>query len=75
MEWGFIWLMFVLKIPIVALLTLVWWAIKQEADPDQHWATAASAIVRHRGIRARRAGARAARTATRRRSGRPPVSA
>jgi hypothetical protein len=30
--WGFIWLMFVLKIPIVMLLTIVWWAVKQEPD-------------------------------------------
>jgi hypothetical protein len=27
--WGFIWLMVILKIPIAALLYLVWWAIKQ----------------------------------------------
>ena len=34
--WGFIWLMFLLKIPIVMLLTLVWWAIKQtEPTEDQ----------------------------------------
>ena len=32
MEWGFIWLMVVLKIPIALLLWLVWWAIRQ--DPD-----------------------------------------
>jgi hypothetical protein len=31
--WGFVWLMFILKIPIVMLLCLVWWAIKSEADP------------------------------------------
>src|SRR6266508_3818033 len=31
--WGFIWLMFILKIPIVALLTIVWWAVKQETEP------------------------------------------
>jgi hypothetical protein len=30
--WGFIWLMFVLKIPIFMLLGIVWWAIKQEED-------------------------------------------
>ncbi|HEX8647971.1 MAG TPA: hypothetical protein VF715_13845 [Thermoleophilaceae bacterium] len=29
MGWGFVWMMVVLKIPIVALLWLVWWAIKQ----------------------------------------------
>ncbi len=32
-EWGFIWLMFVLKIPIAALLYIVWWAIKQH-EPE-----------------------------------------
>jgi hypothetical protein len=31
--WGFIWLMFVLKIPIVGLLAIVWWAIKAEPEP------------------------------------------
>jgi hypothetical protein len=31
--WGFIWLMFILKIPIVALLTIVWWAVKAEPEP------------------------------------------
>ena len=35
MEWGFIWLMFALKIPIIALLCLVWWAIKQEVRPEE----------------------------------------
>jgi hypothetical protein len=31
--WGFLWLMVLLKIPIVALLWLVWWAI--HATPEQ----------------------------------------
>ena len=31
--WGFIWLMIVLKIPIVALLYLVWWAVHQVPEP------------------------------------------
>jgi hypothetical protein len=35
MTWGFIWLMFVLKIPIIGLLWLVWWAIRQSDDPVQ----------------------------------------
>jgi hypothetical protein len=30
MGWGFVWLMLVLKIPVAALLYIVWWAIKQE---------------------------------------------
>ena len=32
MEWGFIYLMFVLKIPIIALLWIVWWAIHQTPE-------------------------------------------
>jgi len=32
MTWGFVWLMVALKIPIAALLYLVWWAIKQTPD-------------------------------------------
>lgn len=34
MSWGFIWLMLVLKIPIIALLWLVWWAIHADDQPD-----------------------------------------
>jgi hypothetical protein len=30
--WGFLWLMLALKIPLVALICLVWWAIKQEPE-------------------------------------------
>ena len=33
MGWGFIWLMFILKIPLIGLLYIVWWAIKQENNP------------------------------------------
>ena len=29
MGWGFFWMMVVLKIPIIALLCLVYWAVKQ----------------------------------------------
>jgi hypothetical protein len=29
MGWGFVWMMLVLKIPIVMLLWIVWWAVKQ----------------------------------------------
>jgi len=36
--WGVFWLAVILKIPIAALLTLVWWAVREppvpEADPD-----------------------------------------
>jgi hypothetical protein len=31
--WGFIWIMLILKIPLVMLLYTVWWAIKQEPEP------------------------------------------
>ena len=31
--WGFIWIMLILKIPLVMLLYTVWWAIKQVPDP------------------------------------------
>jgi hypothetical protein len=31
--WGFIWIMLVLKIPLVALLGLVWYAVKATPDP------------------------------------------
>ncbi|HEU4974740.1 MAG TPA: hypothetical protein VFT50_06585 [Baekduia sp.] len=34
MTWGFIWLMLVLKLPIAALLWIVWWAVHQETDPQ-----------------------------------------
>ena len=30
--WGFIWLMFILKIPILMLFGIVYWAWKQEPD-------------------------------------------
>jgi hypothetical protein len=30
--WGFIWIMVALKIPLAALIFIVWWAIKQEPE-------------------------------------------
>lgn len=33
--WGFLWLMLALKIPLAALIYIVWWAVKQEPD-DTH---------------------------------------
>jgi hypothetical protein len=33
--WGFIWLMVVLKIPILMLLGIVWWAVRQGDDAPQ----------------------------------------
>ncbi len=32
MTWGFLWIMLALKLPLAALIYLVWWAIKQEPD-------------------------------------------
>ena len=34
-EWAFIWLMVVLKIPVVALLWLVWYAVRAEPVPGE----------------------------------------
>jgi hypothetical protein len=36
MGWGFVWMMVVLKIPIVALLWLVYWAVKQTDAEAEH---------------------------------------
>jgi hypothetical protein len=30
--WGFIWIMVILKIPLLTLCWLVWWAIRQEPE-------------------------------------------
>jgi hypothetical protein len=35
MGWGMLWLFFVLKIPLLALCWLVWWAIHQEPETDE----------------------------------------
>ena len=35
MTWGFLWIMLALKIPLVALIYIVWWAIKQEPEDTQ----------------------------------------
>jgi hypothetical protein len=32
MGWGFVWLMVILKIPLVMLLWLVWWSVRQVPD-------------------------------------------
>ncbi|HEX3833673.1 MAG TPA: hypothetical protein VHW04_16970 [Solirubrobacteraceae bacterium] len=34
MTWGFLWLMLALKLPLAALIYIVWWAIKQEPEED-----------------------------------------
>ncbi len=33
MGWTFFWLMVVLKIPIIAAIALVWWAVRAVPDP------------------------------------------
>jgi len=38
MDWAFIFLMLGLKIPLAALIYLVWWAIRQSPDPDDETA-------------------------------------
>jgi hypothetical protein len=32
--WGFIWIMLILKIPLVALLWIVWWAVRSTPEPE-----------------------------------------
>jgi hypothetical protein len=34
-DWGFLWIMFALKIPLIALLWIVWWAIHAEPEVEQ----------------------------------------
>ena len=36
MGWTFLYLMLFLKLPILALLGIVWWAIRQTNDPSPH---------------------------------------
>ena len=33
MTWGFLWIMLALKIPLIALIVIVWWAIR--AKPEE----------------------------------------
>jgi hypothetical protein len=30
--WGFLWLMLALKLPLIGLICIVWWAIRQEPE-------------------------------------------
>lgn len=56
MDWGFVFLMFVLKIPLLALIGLVWWAIKQtpeEAEAPQDGGDGGSRVDHPRGPRPR----------------------
>jgi hypothetical protein len=36
MGWGFVWMMVVLKLPVIALLWICWWAIKQSDMEMEH---------------------------------------
>jgi hypothetical protein len=48
MTWGFIWLMFILKIPILGLFGIVWWAVRQTAEPkDDHPVVGPAPAPRH----------------------------
>jgi hypothetical protein len=46
--WGFLWLMLALKLPIAALIYLVWWAIKQEPEDETSSSDDDGGIKRHR---------------------------
>ena len=35
MTWGFLWIMLALKIPLIALLWIVWWAVRAEPETEQ----------------------------------------
>lgn len=50
MDWGFVWLMVVLKVPVALLLWLVWWAIRQppEEAGDRHDGDGGSKVHRPR---------------------------
>ena len=47
MGWTFLWLMVGLKLPIAALLYLVWWAIHQTPEPEAANGSGGSARPRH----------------------------
>ena len=32
MTWGFLWIMLALKIPLIALIVIVWWAIRSKPE-------------------------------------------
>ena len=54
MEWGFIWLMLVLKIPLIALFVLVWWAWKAPEDVDEEPGDGGTKVPPHAPGRPRR---------------------
>ena len=54
MTWGFIWMIVVLKIPIVALLWLVWWAVHSEPDASGDESEGGDGGLRTRAVHPRR---------------------
>jgi hypothetical protein len=50
-DWTFIYLMFILKIPIIGLLWIVWWAIKAEPEPAESHDDGGSKVHPHRNPR------------------------
>ncbi len=48
MTWGFLWLMVALKVPIAALIYLVWWAVKQEPEDTSSSSDDDGGVKRHR---------------------------
>ena len=77
MTWGFIWMVVVLKIPVVALLWLCWWAIQAEPEPAADESNDGGDGGSGHSPRPRRprAAARAATTRSRRHSHPPRVRA
>jgi hypothetical protein len=45
--WGFLWLMLALKIPLIGLLCIVWWAIKQKPEDSSAPRDEDGGIKRH----------------------------
>jgi hypothetical protein len=53
-EWSFIWLMFVMKLPIVALFVLVWWACRSPDVDEEDAGEGGSGVRPHPPRRPRR---------------------
>jgi len=46
--WGFLWLMLALKIPLIGLICIVWWAIKQKPEDEVQSSQDDGGVKRHR---------------------------
>ena len=53
MGWTFFYLMVVLKIPIIAAIWLIWWAVREPAAPEQERSDGDGGSRRHRHPRGR----------------------